>query len=263
MRMTIDVTLDYRLALPGAAILMIEPAAISGQRIESFDLDLGGLDQDGTGPVARQPADEGVGTRLIADLQDRLYCRLRAEVTVLRPHVALAGLSATPLVAMPADALRYLMPSRYCEVERFVHFVSTRFAGLEGGALVKAIGNWIQRNIDYVGGVSTTETTAGDSFLDRRGVCRDYAHLMIAMCRAMQIPARIASVYAPGVTPPDFHAVAQVFLDGDWHLVDPSGMAEPENMVLIALGRDATDVAFLTTTGPAEMITQRIAVETV
>lgn len=255
MRMVIDVTLGYRLSLPGTAILMIEPASTAGQTVENCEVEFGSPSL-----IVRRDADEGIGERLIVDVDDRLSCRLRAEVSVDRPRVALASLAATPLVALPADALRYLMPSRYCEVERFLHFTSTRFAGLTGGALVKAIENWIQRNMEYVPGVSTTETTAGDSFLDRRGVCRDYAHLMIAMCRAMQIPARIVSAYGPEVNPQDFHAVVEVFLDGAWHLVDPTGMSDADRLAVIAVGRDATDVAFLTTTGPAQLSKLRVAV---
>ena len=257
MRLVIDVTLDYRLPMPATAILLIEPAATEGQEVTRCEVELGA-----PALVVRRDADEGIGERLLIEAEDRLSCRLQAEVTVSRAPVALADLAATPLIALPEDALRYLLPSRYCEVERFLHFTASRFEGLEGGALVDAIRDWVSRNMDYVAGISTTDTTAGDSFLDRRGVCRDYAHLMIALCRAGQIPARIVSAYAPGVTPPDFHAVVQVFLDGAWRLVDPTGMATADELAVIAVGRDATDIAFLTTTGPAEMQTQTVAVAT-
>ncbi|MBU2958732.1 transglutaminase family protein [Paracoccus sp. 1_MG-2023] len=255
MRMVIDVTLDYRLSLPGTAILMIEPASVGGQTVENCEIEFGAPSL-----IVRRDADEAIGERLVVDVEDRLTCRLHAEVSVDRPRLALAGLAATPLVALPADALRYLMPSRYCQVDSFLHFTSTRFSGLTGGALVRAIEDWIQRNMEYVGGISNVDTTAADTFVDRRGVCRDYAHLMISMCRAMQIPARIVSAFSPGVTPPDFHAVVEVFLDGAWHLVDPTGMADADTLAVIAVGRDATDVAFLTTTGPAQLQTQTVAV---
>ena len=81
---------------------------------------------------------------------------------------------------------------------------------------------------------------------------------MVALCRAAQIPARIASVFAPGVEPPDFHAVAEVYLEGTWHLIDPTGMAEADEMALIAVGRDAVDVAFLTTVTATELQTQTV-----
>ncbi|WP_428701150.1 transglutaminase-like domain-containing protein, partial [Staphylococcus aureus] len=80
--------------------------------------------------------------------------------------------------------------------------------------------------MSYVPGSSNVMTTAGDTFISRQGICRDYAHLMICLARAAGVPARIASVYALGVNPPDFHAVAEIFLGGEWHLVDPTGMAK-------------------------------------
>ena len=85
---------------------------------------------------------------------------------------------------------------------------------------------------------------------------------MISLCRACQIPTRFASVYAPSVTPPDFHAVVEVYLDGAWHLVDPTGMAHADTMAIVAVGRDAADAAFLTTTTTAELRQQTVSVRT-
>lgn len=123
--------------------------------------------------------------------------------------------------------------------------------------------DWIEQRLEYVAGASTGGTIAVDTFLDRRGVCRDYAHLMVAFCRAGEIPARIASVYAPSVSPQDFHAVVEVYLDGAWHLTDPTGMATAETMAIMAVGRDATDVAFLTTFSTAELQRQTVDVRRV
>lgn len=104
-------------------------------------------------------------------------------------------------------------------------------------------------------------TTAADTFISRRGICRDYAHLLITLARAAGIPARIASVYALGVDPPDFHAVAEIFLGGEWHLVDATGMAREAGMAKIGVGRDAADIAFLTAFGQAQLIDQYVSVE--
>ena len=103
-------------------------------------------------------------------------------------------------------------------------------------------------------------TGALDTLVSREGVCRDFAHVMIALLRASAIPARFVSVYAPGVQPQDFHAVAEIFLDGTWYLADATGMARPEAMAKIGVGRDAADVPFLTAYGNAEMQTQQIEV---
>jgi transglutaminase-like putative cysteine protease len=119
--------------------------------------------------------------------------------------------------------------------------------------------DWIANNFRYEPGSSTTNTTALDSFIERRGICRDYAHVMVTLARASAIPARYVSCYAPGVDPPDFHAVAEVFLadptvpgGGAWHLVDATGMADAADTVKIGVGRDAADVSFMTVFGQAD-----------
>ena len=109
----------------------------------------------------------------------------------------------------------------------------------------------MRTEMDYVPGSSDTETTAADAFVSRQGVCRDYAHLLASFARAAGIPARLVSAYAWRLEPPDFHAVVEVWLDGGWHLVDPTGLAPIEGMARIAVGRDATDIAFMTIFGEA------------
>lgn len=255
MRVLIEVELEYNLAEPGPVLMMLEAAGASGQELHRTFIDFGSVDH-----FARVPGEEGIGERIILRTADHIRCRYAAEVTVSRPRPDLARLPANEVDEMPGDALRYLLPSRYCQAERFMSFATQRFGALTGGAKVQAIRDWVEQGLDYVPGASTASTTAADTFLERRGVCRDYAHLMIALCRAAQIPARIASVYAPSVEPPDFHAVAEVFLDGGWHLVDPTGMATADEMALIAVGRDATDVAFMTTMTGAEMQRQSVTV---
>jgi len=161
---------------------------------------------------------------------------------------------------LPGDTLTYLWPSRYCPSDGFERFVQGQWSDLRGGARVLAMMNWIKANIDYVHGVSTPRTTAADTFLDRAGVCRDFTHLGMAMCRASGIPARAVSAYALDVNPPDFHAVFEVYLSGGWWLVDPTGLAPVEGLVRIASGRDAVDIAFLSSDGPCQMLSQSVSV---
>ncbi|WP_410217278.1 transglutaminase-like domain-containing protein [Paracoccus sp. (in: a-proteobacteria)] len=255
MRMKIDVALDYRLEAPGPALLVIEAAGVTGQTIHEASIDLGQ-----PAHLARVPGEEGIGERIVMRANDRMTCHYSAEVEVTRPRPDLSRLQPVEVEHMPGDALRYLLPSRYCPTERFAHFVGSRFGDTRGGARVVALRDWVERNLDYVSGSSDGNTTAADTFLDRRGVCRDYAHLLITLCRASQIPARIASVYAPSVEPQDFHAVAEVYLSGEWHLVDATGMATADSMAMVAVGRDATDVAFLTTITGANLQTQTVSV---
>lgn len=252
----IKVNLDYELSHPGPAILVVEAAGAEGQELTRTELDVGDVEH-----FARVPAEEGIGEKIIIRATERIRCVYEASVSVTRKRPDIASLRAMEMDEMPGDALRYLLPSRYCQAERFYPFVMQRFGDLTGGAKVAAIRDWVEQRLDYVPGVSTAQTTAVDTYVERRGVCRDYAHLMIALCRAAQIPARIAGVYAPSVQPPDFHAVAEVFLDGGWHLIDPTGMASPDNMAVIAVGRDAVDIAFMTTLSTATMVTQEVIVE--
>lgn len=251
----IDVALDYELHEPGAAILMIEAAGLTDQLIGKARIEFGHPDR-----VARVPAEEGIGERILLRCESRLTCHYHATVEILRHTPRFDQLAALPVEEMSGDALRYLLPSRFCEADRFAGFVRRQFGGSAGGQRVAAIRDWIEEHLDYVPGASGPRTSAADTFLDRRGVCRDYAHLMAAMCRASQIPARVCSAYGPSVTPQDFHAVVQVYLDGDWHLTDPTGMGDASELAIIAVGRDATDVAFLTTVIPAELRDQDVSV---
>lgn len=130
---------------------------------------------------------------------------------------------------------------------------------MQGGARVALMRDWIASEIAYEPGSSTADTTALDTFVERRGVCRDFAHVMIAFARASAIPARYVSCFAPGVEPPDFHALAEVFLadparpgGGAWHMVDPTGMADPASTAKIGVGHDAADVSFMTVFGTAD-----------
>jgi transglutaminase-like putative cysteine protease len=185
----------------------------------------------------------------------------RATVAVDRPEVDLAGLAAIPLHRLPAEAVPYLNESRYCPSNKFHAFVERRFGEHEGGVKIARMRDWIESRFTYVPGTSTSETGALDSFVERRGVCRDYAHVMIALARAAHIPARMASAYALGVAPQDFHAVAEVYLAGDWHPVDATGMARADAMARICIGRDAADVAFLTAYREIELIGQSVEVK--
>ena len=155
---------------------------------------------------------------------------------------------------LPVDVYGYLLPSRFCPTDKFLRFAKRQFGNLGGGAAVIAILDWIYSHVDYVSGASTPSTTAEHTFVDRAGVCRDFAHLAITLIRAAGIPARAVAAYAHRLDPPDFHAVVEVWLDGRWWLADPTRLAPVEGLVRIASGRDAGDIAFLTTSGDIELI---------
>ena len=115
--------------------------------------------------------------------------------------------------------------------------------------LLHAVRNWVFNELRYVSGSSRGTDGAVETLLNRRGVCRDYAHLAISLLRAKNVPARLAAVYAPGLSPMDFHAVAEAHINGAWHVIDPTGLAPREAMLRITAGRDSSDTAFLSTVG--------------
>lgn len=143
------------------------------------------------------------------------------------------------------DQILYRRPSRYAESDRLAVIGQKRFGHLHGQGLVNGIASWVNENLYYVPGISMPSDGAVDAYLNQQGVCRDFAHLVVALCRACGVPARLVSVYAPGLSPMDFHAVAEVCLDGRWQLVDATRLAPRQTMVRIATGRDASDTAFL------------------
>ncbi len=258
MQLSVTVELDYWLPAPADVLLQIEVAALPDQRLDRQSLTIWS-----DSPVAAVAGHAGIGQRCVARGEGQFRLTYDALVTIDRAKVDIAGLAATPLAALPGDAIAYLLPSRYVEGDEFEGFVSATFPSLAGGALAQALVTWIDRNLVYRAGASNGTTTALTTFANRSGVCRDYAHLLAALARAGGIPARCVAAYAPGVNPPDFHAVCQLWLAGAWHLVDATGMAGARDLAIVAVGRDATDIAFMTVFGTATLCRQEVCVTVV
>ena len=158
------------------------------------------------------------------------------------------------------DVLVARRQSRYCPSDQMAEFATRElgdFADAEDVA--DRVASWVFERIAYDAFVSGPSDTAIDTLLAGRGVCRDFAHLAIAMCRALFVPARLASVYAPGVTPMDFHAVVEVWRNERWDVIDPSRLAPRSSLVRIATGRDAADTAFAATvSGDIELLSSEV-----
>ena len=256
MRLQIDVTLDYHVPAPAEVLLAVEVAQLPDQRLLDDRLTVDGA----TGPLTPVAGEDGIGQRTWLSADGRLHASYRATVEVVRTIPPIDGLPICPLAKLPAEAIAYLWPSRYCQSDQFETYVEHRFGDLGGGAKLLAMRDWINAELDYVPGSSDTTTTAADAFVTRRGVCRDFAHLLAAFARAAGVPARLSSVYAVGMKQPDFHAVVEVWLDGAWHFLDATGLAPAEGFVRICVGRDATDIAFMTIFGSAVMNSQSVTV---
>lgn len=195
----------------------------------------------------------------VTDLQDVHGTRLHAIDVAAGPvdisyRAKVTGQSAGQAVAA-IDEVRYLRPSRYCESDTLAATAASEFSGLKGAELLASVSSWVGTRLAYVPGSSDPIDGAVSTLLARQGVCRDYAHLVVAMLRSLDVPARLAAVYAPGLEPMDFHAVAEAAIDGRWWVVDATTLAPRSTMVRIATGRDAADTALATSIGAPVALT--------
>jgi transglutaminase-like putative cysteine protease len=255
MRLSIDVDLRYRFPEPADVLLSIEAAQMPDQSLIGDRLVI-----DGVGPLRPIDGEDGIGRRTWMCAEGDFHARYQAEIELDRRTVSIGELPITPRRELPAQVIPYLWPSRYCEADRFEAFVDREFPGDNHGSKIMAMSKWIHEHLDYCSGSTDASTSAVDVFVSRQGVCRDFAHLLTSFARAVGVPARVVSAYAWDLDPPDFHAVVEVWLAGDWYLVDPTELAPLDGLVRIAVGRDATDIAFMTVFGSAELIEQSIQV---
>jgi transglutaminase-like putative cysteine protease len=195
-----------------------------------------------------------------------LKVRYEATVDIAHHIESPDNVWEVPIAQLPAEALAYIYPSRYCQSDRLCQLANTEFGALRPGYWrVRAIQDWVHKNTRFVSGSSNATTSAVDTLVEKVGVCRDFAHLMIALCRALNIPARFATGIDYGSNPifgpTDFHAYVEVFLSGRWYLFDPSGMALPMGLIRLGNGRDAADVSFATIFGSVQSYQPVIGIE--
>jgi transglutaminase-like putative cysteine protease len=165
-----------------------------------------------------------------------------------------AQLAEVPVRDLPPHVIGYIYPSRYCQSDRLVKMAIAEFGHLsQGHSRVQAIRDWVNQRVTFRSNSSNSNTSAVDTLIEQVGICRDFAHLMIALCRAVNIPARFATGtdYGadPALGPSDFHAYVEAYLGDRWYIFDPSGTAIPMGFVRFGTGRDAADVAFATIFG--------------
>jgi transglutaminase-like putative cysteine protease len=227
--LAIDVTAPAQLAF------IIAASKGEGQSGASVTEDLQVL-RDGSPVVPREVLTDH-GTRIHVVEVDP--CRLSVSYTASIDGQA----EAAPV--NERDLLTYLRPSRYCESDTLSPTAHSEFWGLEGQDLLAAVSSWVGGQLRYVPGSSLPTDGATRTLLARQGVCRDFAHLVVALLRSLNVPARLAAVYAPGLSPMDFHAVAEAYVEGAWQVVDATTLAPRQTLVRIATGRDAADTAFM------------------
>lgn len=160
-----------------------------------------------------------------------------------------------PVAELDGDIIPFLFPSRYCQSDKLQKLAYTEFGAIENiYSKVLAITDWIYNNVEYVSGSTDSQTAALDTLTERVGVCRDFAHLAIALCRALSIPARYLTCYAYTLQPPDFHACFEAYIGGNWIVFDATRLVPLNSLVKIANGRDAADAAVASIFGNARSI---------
>ena len=192
-------------------------------------------------------ANDTEGTRLIrssADAAGALNFSYAGLVDNSWHTINFENVDEMPVSEFSPEILTYLYPSRYCQSDKLFRFANHQFGNIENPfEKVLAVTEWIFKNVEYLSGSTNAETSAYDTVTQQAGVCRDFAHLGIALCRALTIPARYCSAYAYQLQPQDFHACFEVYLDGHWVLFDATRLVPLNGLVKIAVGRDAADTA--------------------
>jgi len=245
----IDCELNYQVLAPSTFVFKIEAALTEGQTISDESLSI-----EPALAVERHTDAAGNRTLRINAMPGPLSVRYRATA-LLQPPSPSTQLTETDVANLPLEVLPYLTGSRYIESELlFQDAVSWIGTFDRGYARVARICEWVRSNVKYEVGTSAAHGTTRDVLESRTGVCRDYAHVAIALCRALNIPARFVVGHVMwDRPPPDFHALFEAWLEGRWVLFDPTEMAEPSDVIRIGTGNDAADVAFASIFGSAVM----------
>lgn len=244
---SVSCSLSADVLAPAALELQVAVAGVPAQ--EHLDVRLDGA------PVALRELPVDVDGRLhLAQVPaGRLEVEYRADVVEPGPVAE----------EQPLDRSVYLRPSRYAPSDRLVALARVELdPTASAGDLLRDAAAWVGRRLAYVPGSSTGTDDAIATLLAGAGVCRDYAHLTVALLRALDVPARVVSVYAPGLSPMDFHVVVEALVDGTWCAADGTLLAPRSSLVRISTGRDAADTAFLSSYG-GEVRLERLRVTAV
>jgi transglutaminase-like putative cysteine protease len=256
--MEIDVGCDlrYTLAEPTYFMFQIVAAKADDQTVKAENL---AMPANELGTDYEEYSDPITGTRKIRALlgPGTVSVRYQASVLLNTDKFDPANVAEFDFANLPIDVIDYIAPSRYCPSDTFTKFAHETFGAMtRGHTRVTAVCDWVFNNIRYQAGSTGPSTNAADVFEGKDGVCRDFAHLGISLCRALGIPARYACVYADGLSPQDFHAVFQAYLSGPtggaWYTFDPSRMSSADRVVRISAGHDAADTPFAWPQGSVE-----------
>ena len=235
---SVGATLAVQVTEPAELVLSLAVASTRALASERLEVTVDGV------PLTVEEVPAAVGTRLHrvgSAPPGRLEVVYRATT-----DERAAPETPSPDEVAPLERVESTRPSRYCDSDRLAVLATTHFGHLADAELVEGVRSWVLTHVLYAPGSSEPVDGALETYLGRRGVCRDTAHLVITFLRSLGVPARLVSVYAPGLAPMDFHAVVEACVQGRWVVVDATGLAPRGSMLRVATGRDAADTAFLT-----------------
>ena len=248
-------TLNYEVSQPTIFLFKIAAATTAHQIISNEALTF----EPNLNVEQCQIGEDGNRLHRVVVQPCNLSVRYEAVAEVSPELERVQEVEETALAEIPPEVLTYMNPSRYCESDLLARFAFEEFSHLEPGYMrVQAINDWVYDHLEYVPGSTNATTTAANVLLQRTGVCRDFAHLAISLCRGIGIPARYVSGYAVDLDPPDYHGFMEAYLGGQWYLFDPTRLASTLGLVRIGVGRDAADLAFSTLTGSAKMTDKQV-----
>ncbi len=254
MRLDVGCEIVFEVSESSLLVLMLRPRSGSAQWVaeERYTLSQ-------TAPVVEYVDSFGNLCQRIEAPAGRFEISASATVETSEEIDVEPGAPFTPVQELPDNVLQFLLPSRYSESDLLGDMARRLTEGaLPGYDQVAAIQNWIHSNIEYRYGTSDATTSARTIVEKRAGVCRDFTHLGMALCRSLNIPARMVVGYLHRLKPMDLHAWFEAFIAGRWYTFDATQDQPRGGRIAIAYGRDAADVAFVTQFGPAELIEMRV-----
>jgi transglutaminase-like putative cysteine protease len=261
IRFDLSITLDYTVLSPSDFVFIIQPAHTPYQRV-TWER----LSTEPQLPVEEETHGAPPNRHLRVHAEPGAFqLRYEAIVDVVHHFALPADLREVPIAELPAAVLQYIYPSRYCQSDRLLQAARQQFGTMDPGyERVEAIRKWVQDRTKFQVGSSHQGTSALETYECGMGVCRDFAHLMISMCRALNIPARLATAVDygadPALGPTDFHCYVEAYLGDRWYIFDPSGISPRMGLLRIATGRDASDVSFATIFGTVQWIMPKISI---
>jgi transglutaminase-like putative cysteine protease len=256
MKFRVFSNLDYQINSASTIILNIHAIRNSAQTVlqESLELDPFIPIEE----ISSSPS-ENRYIRLESNELDSLKIAYWALIDLKCKLIPKEELFQSPIVKLEQAIIPYLFPSRYCQSDRLMRLANDKFGKIDHPyEKVRAVTDWIYHNVEYLSGSTNSQTSAFDTVTQRVGVCRDFAHLGIALCRALSIPSRYFGGYSFNLNPPDFHACFEAYLGGQWVIFDATKLVPLNGLVRVSTGRDAADAAVATFFGDVFLIAQTV-----